>query len=367
MGVGATWTDVVTPAATAGLAPLCGSAPAVGVGGFLVGGGLGPLCRTFGFSCEHVRSFDIVCADGTLRTVSATADPDLFWALRGGKGGLGVVTAVTIELVELSAIYGGGEYYAAREIPALLRAFGDFATDGVPHEMSTSLAVLRLPATPALPPPLRGQTVAHLRVGYAGAGQEAAADAERILAPLRTAVGSADLRSGGPSSPTGIGTIHNDPTEPSAHATAGVLLTRLDPETIDALLALAGPEVTTPLASFELRHLGGAVARRGSPPDAVSGRDAAFGVWIATGPVPAGADQEALARAAGAVRAAVDALAPWSTGGVQINFCGTENTAEEASRAWSGEVAAQLAAIRRRYDPDVVFPYVPGSVAPAAH
>src|SRR5664279_5623755 len=93
-----------------GLAPLCGSAPGVGVGGLLLGGGLGPIARTFGFTSDHVESFKIVCADGVLRSATARQHPDLFWALRGGKGGFGVVTAVTIDLLELRSIYGGGEY-----------------------------------------------------------------------------------------------------------------------------------------------------------------------------------------------------------------------------------------------------------------
>ena len=157
--------DVVTPA---GLAPLVGSAPAVGVGGFLLGGGLGPIGRTFGFSTDHLRSFEIVSADGVLRTVSAHENADLFWALRGGKGGFGVVTAATVELLELPAIYGGGEYHRAPDIPALWRAYQRFVAGGVPESLTTSLAILRLPDIPVLPAPLRGQTVAHLRVGYVG-------------------------------------------------------------------------------------------------------------------------------------------------------------------------------------------------------
>ena len=168
VGSGATWHDVMAVTTPAGLAPLVGSAPAVGVGGFLLGGGMGPIGRTFGFTTDHVRSFEIVCADGILRTVSESLDADLFWALRGGKGGFGVLTAATVELLELPAIYGGGEYYSAAEIPALWRAYQRFVAGGVPDSLTTSLAILRLPDIPVLPPPLRGQTVAQLRVGYVG-------------------------------------------------------------------------------------------------------------------------------------------------------------------------------------------------------
>jgi len=363
VGVGATWHDVMAVATPEGLAPLCGSAPAVGVGGYLLGGGLGPIGRTFGFSCDHVVSFEIVCVDGDLRIVTEQAEPDLFWALRGGKGGFGVVIAATVNLLELRSIYGGGEYYAAAEIPALLRAYQQLVSSTVPESLTTSLAILRLPDLPVLPPPLRGQTVAQLRVGYVGSGDGAAAEVELLLAPVRAAVAKPLLGAVGELPYADIGTIHNDPTRPSAHATAGMLLRDFESATAEALLAVAGPAVSAPLAIVEVRHFGGAIARAASPADAVSGRDAGFGVWVSGAPLPADFDEKTMAATATAVRGVLDAIAPWSTGAVQINFCGSENTAEEAAHAWPADVAARLADIRRRYDPDGLFPFVPGSRA----
>src|SRR5258707_5593129 len=122
VGAGATWHDVMEVATPIGLAPVCGSSPGVGVAGYLLGGGLRPIGRTVGFSADHVRSFEIVGADGELRTVSAERDPDLFWALRGGKGGFGVVTAVTVDLLGLASLYGGREVFPGGGIVALFRA-----------------------------------------------------------------------------------------------------------------------------------------------------------------------------------------------------------------------------------------------------
>lgn len=362
VGVGATWHDVLAKSTPHGLAGLCGSAPAVAVGGFLLGGGLGPIGRTFGFSSDHVRAFDVVGADGVLRTVAADRDPDLFWALRGGKGGLGIVTAATIDLLDLPTIYGGGQYYAAEDVPGLLRAYGSFVAAKVPEALTTSLAILRMPDVPALPPPLRGETVAQLRVGYVGGGDRAPAEAERLLAPLRAAAGEPVFGAVGVLPYADIGTIHNDPTAPSGHSTAGMLLRELAPETVEALLAAAGPGVECPLALVEIRHLGGAFARVGSPPDAVSGRDAHFSLWVSSPPLPAPVDGAALAAGAAAVRAVLDAVAPWSLGRTQINFCGSANTFAEAAAAWPPEIAERLAGIRRRYDPDGLFAYVPGAV-----
>ncbi len=365
VGAGATWHDVMEVATPIGLAPLCGSSPGVGVVGYLLGGGLGPIGRTVGFSADHVRSFEVVCADGELRTVSAERDPDLFWALRGGKGGFGVVTAATVELLDLASLYGGGEFYPAGDIATLFRAYQRFVNSPVPPALSTSLAILRLPELPDLPPPLRGQTVAHLRVAYVGGdnADDRAASADELLAPMRAAVGKPLLGGLGELPYADLGTIHNDPTTPSAQATGGILLERFEPETVDAILGVGGPNVDTPLVAIEVRHMGGALA--GTPPsDAVSGREAHACLYVVGAPLPPDFEAAQLSAADAAVRAVIDSVAPWSTGGAQINFCGSANTPDEAARAWPAEVADRLADIRRHYDPAGLFLYVPGGRAP---
>ena len=98
----------------------------------------------------------------------------------------------------------------------------------------------------------------------------------------------------------------------------------------------------------------------------MSGRDAPLAMWVSSPPLPAPVDGAALAAGAAAVRAVLDAVAPWSLGRTQINFCGSANTLAEAAAAWPPEIAERLAGIRRRYDPDGLFAYVPGAVAGAA-
>ena len=360
IGVGATWHDVLDVTTPAGLAPLCGSAPAVGIGGYLLGGGLGPIGRTFGFASDRVRSFEIVCADGVVRVVSAHCEPDLFWALRGGKGGFGVVTAVTIELLELASIYGGGEYYAAADIAGLLTGYQRMVDAGVPDSLTASVAILRLPDRPVIPTLLRGKTLGHLRIGYVGCGRNDRDEVEALLNPIRQATGHPILGALHTMPYAQIGSIHADPTVPSAHASAGVLLDQFDPETVGAILGIAGPGVDTPLAIVEVRQYGGALSRSTVPPDAVTGRSAGFGMWVSGAPMAAG-DDDALLAARVAVRGVLDAVTPWSTERVQINFCGSVNTADEAAAAWSGDIAQRLAAIRLRYDPDTLFAFVPGA------
>jgi FAD/FMN-containing dehydrogenase len=368
VGGGAAWRPVVEAAAPLGLAPLTGSAPDVGAVGLVLGGGIGPISRTYGFSADHVKSFEVVMVDGSVRQVDAEGEPDLFWALRGGKGALGVITGMTVDLLPLWEIYGGGVYFAAEQIPDLVRGYQRWVTSGpdtVPDALTTSLAILRLPDLPALPEVLRGRTVAHLRVGFVGPAEEG----ERLTAPLLE-----DRESLFGSFATlpyaDIGTIHNDPTQPVANATGGLLLRSFEADTAETILQIAGPDVQTPLALVEVRHLGGALARPVAPADAIGGRDAAFGVWVASAPLvdpPPTPDALTVPAASRVVRTVLDALAPWATGGTLINFFGAVNTVAEFDHAWPSEVEERLERIRHAVDPDQVLTFGPTPAARADH
>jgi FAD/FMN-containing dehydrogenase len=116
VGAGAMWSEVIEEAAKAGPAPLNGSNPTVGVAGYTLGGGLSPtLGRSHGYAADHVRSLDVVTAGGELRQVDAESEPDLFWALRGGKGNFAVVTALEFELFPVSRLYGGAIYFPGEQ------------------------------------------------------------------------------------------------------------------------------------------------------------------------------------------------------------------------------------------------------------
>ncbi|HSU11167.1 MAG TPA: FAD-binding oxidoreductase, partial [Pseudonocardia sp.] len=108
VGAGARWRAVIDAAAPHGLAPLNGSSSTVGVVGYTTGGGLGPLSRSFGFAADHVRRLEIVTADGQVREVDPGRNADLFWAVRGGKGNLGIVTEIEFDLMPVARFYGGG-------------------------------------------------------------------------------------------------------------------------------------------------------------------------------------------------------------------------------------------------------------------
>jgi len=347
VAAGTPWSAVLEAAAPHGLAPLCGSAPHVGVVGYLLGGGLGPVARTYGFAADHVRSFRVVTADGRLLHCDADTEPDLFWALRGGKGGLAVVVEVTLYLVPLAVVQGGGLFWAAEHTAAVLHAFSSW-TAALPEHVTPSLAVLRLPPAPELPEVLRGRFVVHLRVAVVGGPDEA----EQLLAPMR-AVAEPLLDTVGPLPYAAVGSIHADPVQPMPVVEGGLLLRAFSAEAADALLAVAGPDVETPLAAVELRLLGGAVSRPPTVPNAAGGRDAAYSLHVVGAPVP-----ELLPVVVPAAVAAVfEALAPWDTGSSQINFVGVANDPARLRRSWSPEVADRLDGVRAAYDPSGRFPH----------
>ncbi|WP_158544893.1 FAD-binding oxidoreductase [Blastococcus sp. TF02-09] len=344
---GVTWQRVMEAAAEFGLAGLCGSSSGVGVVGYTLGGGMGSLGRKYGFAADAVRAVEIVTADGRQRTLSADSEPELFWAVRGGKGNFGIVTALEIELVPLGGLYAGGIFFAGEDMAAVLHAFREWAPT-LPDEVSTSIAVLRLPDFEFLPPPLRGQTAVHLRYAYSGTSVR---EGERLIAPMQD-VGRVLLGFVGHIRTDEMDSIHMDPVDPLPAWEKGQLLTGLPEEAVDALLAVAGPQAEIPLMMVEIRLLGGALSRPAAVPNAVPGRDAAFSMFVLGPGVPE------LAEVVPAVgRAVLGALAPWKSPGSLINFLGDVSGPEEVAAAYPPGVYERLAAVKAAVDPDRVFSF----------
>ncbi len=347
VGAGCTWEPVLAATTAHGLAAPCGSAPGVGVIGYLLGGGLGPLASSFGFSSDHVRSFDVVTpADGAV-TVSADSHPDLYWAMRGGKGGFGVVTSVVLDLLGVSHVYGGGVYFAAEDAPSVLHAYADWAP-ALPASSTTSIALLRLPPSDALPEVLRGRRVVHVR--FASLDADAAAEAQ--LAGMR-AVASPVLDTVGMLSYGKLGTIHGDPTSPMRVLNGTASLAALDENTVEAILAAAGLDADRPLSSVEIRTLGPATRSALREADAVGGRSTPHLLNVYAAPDPSLADADRIA----AARAVLDAAASWRAPVNLVNFVGRANDADATAHSWTREQNDRLDSIRGAHDPDGLFPY----------
>jgi FAD/FMN-containing dehydrogenase len=351
VGGGAQWGAVVAAAAEHGLAPVPGSSSTVGVVGYLLGGGLGPFARSHGFSSDYVVGLTVVTGAGELVEASAAAHPDLFWALRGGKYGFGVVTEVRLRLVELDPLYAGALFFAEEDIEAAMRTWADWTPSADPA-VTTSAAIIRFPPLDVVPEPFRGRRLLSLRFAYPGP----AAEGERLAAPLRAAAPVyLDALAEMPAAQ--MARIHNDPTQPVPSWTTGIGLTHLDRSAVDVLLSHVGAGTDAPFVALEVRHLGSATSRDVPEGSAVGGRESAFALGLVSQPVP---DLFRTVTPAAAA-ALVGDLTPWRSAETTINFANTQRPGEPAARSWSPSVVERLARIRRSYDPDGVLA-VPASV-----
>ncbi|GAA3204836.1 FAD-binding oxidoreductase [Nonomuraea roseoviolacea] len=348
IGAGLRWDEVIGAAAEHGLAPLCGSSGQVGVMGFLTGGGLPLTGRTYGFAADRVRSLDVVTADGLLRTVSPTQEPDLFWAVRGGKSNFGIVVAAEIELLPLRSLYGGRLHYPVenREHAAhVLRSYLAWAKEQ-PEEMSSSVTLLRFPDAPQLPEELRGRSLLLVLLVYLGEEERGA----RLMEPLRALGPEKDTCAAMPYAR--ITEIHQDPRNPVMTHLRSALLTEPDDEAVAELVSFIDPaKPGGPFPGIELRHLGGALDRPPGRPHAVSTQGAAFHLWLR---MPAPPDQaDAVRRAADEVLAR---LRRWDTGAMLPGFLFDHDSApERVRRAYTEADHRRLSAVKAAYDPNHLF------------
>ncbi|MDQ1035221.1 FAD/FMN-containing dehydrogenase [Streptomyces sp. V3I8] len=333
---GTQWFEVVEAAAEHGLAPLNGSSPLTGVIGYTLGGGLGLMARRYGYAADHVTAVEIVTPDGRSRRATAVQDADLFWAVRGGKGNFGVVTALEFGLVPVTRLYGGGLFFPGEAAVEVLHAWRAW-TSVVPEDLTSSLALLRMPDVEEIPPFLRGRLTVHVRIAYLGSAE----DGNKLVEPLRAA-GPLVVDTLADMPYTRFGEIHNDPTEPIPYSERSMMLRELDTAAVDTLLELAGPGADCIDLVVELRQLGGAVGRPPERPNAVDHRDAAFALSTLSLPD----NRPPLV---------VDGMAAWGTGRRYLNFLASPDTAHLAESGYEPATFARLTEIKTRIDPDNLF------------
>src|SRR4051794_27734148 len=162
VGPGARWAQVLAAAAPFGLAPLSGSHADVGVAGYTLGGGIGWLGRRFGLASDSLLRADVVTADGELVRATADRNGDLFWALRGGGGNFGIVTALELRLFEVPQVYAGTALFPIARAGAVLEHYRDWGAE-LPDELSTTIVLLRESPDPGIEGP-----VLAVRAVYAG-------------------------------------------------------------------------------------------------------------------------------------------------------------------------------------------------------
>jgi FAD/FMN-containing dehydrogenase len=337
VGGGVLWMDVVEAAAAHGLAALHGSSPDVGVVGYTLGGGIGWYARELGMATNSITAVELVTADGEQVRADHETNPDLFWAVRGGGGSFGVVTALEFRLFPIETAYAGFLMWDQRDAEKVLRGWTEWTKDA-PDSVTTSFRMLNLPPMPELPEFLRGRRLAMID----GAVLADDARAEEILAPLRAQQPEMDTFGRVPAA--GLARLHMDPEGPTPGVTGSAMLAGLPEPALQAYLALTGPESGSTLLSAELRQLGGALGRPAEGAGALpmlEGEFVLFAVAIAATP-------EMHKQGEADAQALVAALAPYATGRHYLNF--TEETVD-VREAFPKETWVQLKGVRSAVDP----------------
>jgi hypothetical protein len=338
---GALWGDLAGLASKAGLAPLAGSSHDVGIVGYTLGGGLSWLARRHGLSADNVLAIELVTADGRHVRTDAEHKAELFWALRGGGGNFGVVTAMELRLFEVSELYAGMLLFDWERAGEVLQAWREW-TATVPDEVTSIGHVVQFPPLPEIPEPLRGRSVVTIEAAYLGTEASGA----ELLRPLRELGPEMDTFAMVP--PATLLALHMDPPGPVPAMGDHAMLGELTAEAVDAFVAAVGPGSGSPLITAELRHLGGALARRaddGGALGTIDGAYAFFGAGVVVDEASAGA-------VAGQLGRAKSALGPWVAGREYLNF--VEHPAD-TSESYDPADYAVLREIRAQVDPEELF------------
>ena len=341
---GALLADFDREAQAHGLATPLGINSTTGVAGLTLGGGFGWLTRSFGLTVDNLLGVSLVAADGTLHQVSATSEPELFWALRGGGGNFGVVTSFEFRLHPVGPeVWSGLVVYAGAQARQVLRAWRDFNA-GAPEALSVWAVLRKAPPLPFIPAEHHGRDVVIFPLLYAGdmaAGERAAAPVATFATPIGTHLG--------PTPYAGFQQAFDPLLTPGgrnywkSNNFASLSDTAID-LVIEAAKAEPGPECEVFLA-----QLGGAMARVDAAATAFVGRDAAYimnvhGRWADT------ADDK---RVRDWARKVFTDSAPHATGGGYVNFL-TEDEGERVAATY-GANYTRLQAVKQRYDPTNLF------------
>lgn len=338
VGAGVKWGELCASLDGTGLMALAGSNPDPTVVGLVLGGGVSWFTRKHGFTANSVVALDVVDATGELVHVTRASDPDLFWALRGGGGDFGIVVGLELGLFDAPEMYGGQLLWPVEHAATVLRAFRDLA-QVAPRELSIWAHVLHFPPIPDVPEPLRGRSFVNVAATYLGSRQMA----EMLLWSLRDAA-PVEMDLMRPLTPGEVGGVAAEPTDPMPGLEHSALLTGLDDDTIDALVATVGDPRTCPLTVVQIRGLGGAFGEDEPGGGAVRPVPEPFQLF-ALG-VPAVPE---LAAAIPHAFAAVDAaIGPVASGHRMPNFTGL---GQQDDAGYDADRLARLQQIKRERDP----------------
>ncbi len=326
-----------------GLAVPAGIIGTTGIGGLTLGGGIGYLARQYGLSIDNLLGVDMVLANGHFITASAQEHPDLFWAVRGGGGNFGVVTAFLFQLHPVDTVIAGPTFWPLEQLPEVMRWYREFIVQA-PEELNGFFAILKVPPVPVFPAELHGETVATIVWCYTGAPDQAGPLFDQVQA-----VGSPLLHAVGPMPYPALQSMFDPLLPPGLQwYWRADFFNEIPDAAIEQHLAYARA-IPTPLSTMHLYPIDGAAHRVGRRDTAFSYRDATWaGVFAGIDPDPANA---------GAIKTwsvgYQEALHPYSAGGAYVNFMMEEG--QDRIRATYRDNYDRLARIKATYDPNNLF------------
>jgi hypothetical protein len=327
-----------------GLAVPSGIVTHTGLSGLTLGGGINWLQRKYGLAIDQLLSVDLITAEGEFVKASASENPDLFWGLRGGGGNFGIVTEFEFRLNPVGpTVLAGPIFWPIEEAPNVLRFYREWISEA-PDELMTIVSCRKAPPLPFVPKELHGKLVVGVLCCYAGAVEEG----EKVVKPLKE-FGSPVLDLCVPK-PFLAHQGMFDPSFPHGwwYYIRSCDVAQLTDEVIEITVDHA-LRITSPLSTFVIWQLGGAVARVGEDETTFGGRSAGHTFNIAGITESAeGFDEEREW-----VRNFWSALEPYHTG-VYVNFL-MEEGEERIRQAYGAKKYDRLKALKRRYDPDNLF------------
>ena len=325
-----------------GLAVPAGQISHTGVGGLTLGGGIGWLMRSHGLTIDSLQGVEVVLADGRLVRASDDEHPDLFWALRGGGGDFGVVTAFEFRAHSVGpTVLGGMLVYPWEQARDALRATRELMAVA-PEELTTFVALITAPPEEPFPAELQGRPVVAVAMAWTGDLDDGA----RLLAPLRSSCPPVvDLVA-----PMPYLALQSmlDETAPHGWRFYDRLhyLPEVSDDFIDSLLK-GFERVPTPHSHVMTAWMGGAIDRVAPGATAFGHRGARALTWIigCSGDEPVGP-------VADWVRRLWDDTASFASRGVYVNALNPERSVRDA---YADDIWERLVAVKRRYDPDGVL------------
>jgi FAD/FMN-containing dehydrogenase len=338
---GATMSDLDRALEPHGLAAVGGRVSTTGVGGFTLGGGTGWLDRKFGLACDNLVSVDLVTASGAAVTASADENPELFWALHGGGGNFGVATSLTFRTHPLPAMTACLLLWEPSAGEEALRTYRDLIESG-PDDAGGGAMYLTGPPEEFVPEHLVGNLTLLVVVTFCGSE----AVARDFIAPLLALSPASEVVMELPYAE--LQCMLDDPPGLRNYWSAEHLASFPDPAVSAFTGAVSG--MLVPSSSQHVLFAAGGAAGRAQIDYPLPWRAAP---WVAH-PFAMWTDPEDDERAIGWTRTVRDAVRPWSTGAVYLNFIGNEG-ADRVQAGLGAQNWDRLVAVKREFDPENVF------------